>query len=693
MTRRLRVTVVNAHAVLGGAESWLLRLLDATARLDVDALVLQDGPLVGEFSARGIPVAVHEVGRQPWSLALPIVQVARRLARSDADVVLANGVKAAIVAAPAARLAGVPVVWAKHDHMYDRRVARPLARVVDGLVGAVEELLEPCGRADAVVIPPPRPDVSPASREEARLFWGFDPADERPVLGMVGRLIAYKGVDDAIAALATRSARSWRLVVVGDDDPSAVGERSRLEALAASMGVADRVEFRGSVPKASHWLAGFDALAVLTKPVPGAVRMPDKEGFGTSAFEAMVAGVPVIGVEGGAVVRRLDGGRAGIGVPAGSSAAVAAALSTMADAGVREAMGSAARALVADHPDTVECAQRLASVLSVVAHRPGAGVQGGPAVSVITTVKNEGEGIDRLLSLVTPQLREGDEVVVCDGGSDDDTVARAEAWAGVRVLSAPGAGISEGRNLAIAAASNEWIASTDAGCDPDEGWLDGLRAGAAEGPALVTGLYDVAARGALESAFALACYPAVEEARRAGVWTRFYGALLGRNWDPSLPTGRSSAFTKAAWASVDGFPESLATAEDVLFGRAIVDGGGRAVLTADAVVTWGQRPGLRATARMYRGYGVGDGESGHPLLVTRNLVRMLAYVVGPLLFLRGWRRSVSAAAAVYLSVPVMRARRRRAGWRTWALLPFALAVKDVAKAWGCISGLLRRFRP
>jgi hypothetical protein len=84
------------------------------------------------------------------------------------------------------------------------------------------------------------------------------------------------------------------------------------------------------------------------------------------------------------------------------------------------------------------------------------------------------------------------------------------------------------------------------------------------------------------------------------------------------------------------------------------------------------------------------------LLVGRNLVRFLAYVVGPVLFLRGRRAvraSVAGAAAVYLSVPAMRARRRRAGWRTWVLLPFALAVKDVAKAVGCISGLLRRFRP
>jgi hypothetical protein len=153
------------------------------------------------------------------------------------------------------------------------------------------------------------------------------------------------------------------------------------------------------------------------------------------------------------------------------------------------------------------------------------------------------------------------------------------------------------------------------------------------------------------------------------------------------------AFTKDGWRKAGGFPEDLATAEDVTFGQSIVAAGGRAVLAADAMVTWGQRPGLRATARMYRNYGVGDGLSRHPLLVGRNLARMAAYVVGPVLWWRGRRGGrtlVAAGAAVYLSVPAMRARRRRAGLQTWLLLPVALAVKDLTKAWGCICGLVGR---
>jgi hypothetical protein len=137
----------------------------------------------------------------------------------------------------------------------------------------------------------------------------------------------------------------------------------------------------------------------------------------------------------------------------------------------------------------------------------------------------------------------------------------------------------------------------------------------------------------------------------------------------------------------------LATAEDVTFGQAIVGHGGRAVLASDAVVTWHQRAGVGATVRMYRAYGRGDGLSGHPLLIGRNVVRSAAYGLGAWALLRGGRAERAAAvagAAVYLSMPIARARRRRAGAAAWALLPAASAMKDLPKAWGCIEGVLRR---
>ena len=366
---RLRVLVVQAFGENGGSESWLLRLLDATDALDVQVVLLKDGPLREQLTDRGIPVDVWPVGRQPYDLVAPVVRLARRLRRDRPDVVLGNVLKAQLVAGPAGRLAGVPTVWAKHDHTYDRWLARPVARISDRVVAAVEELAEAARRDDAVIIPPPRPDQEPASREQARAHLaGLGlPLGERPVLVMAGRLVPFKGVDDALTALARPEASPWELVVLGADDYAAPGETARLRALADALGIADRVRFFGHLPGASHWLAAFDALAVLTRPAGR--RDPGKEGFGTSAFEAMLAGVPVVAVDGGAVVRRLDG-RAGIGVPPADPAAVARALGVLAEPAARAAAGAAARELVADAPDAATCAALLVEVLNDAARAP-----------------------------------------------------------------------------------------------------------------------------------------------------------------------------------------------------------------------------------------------------------------------------------------------------------------------------------
>jgi glycosyltransferase involved in cell wall biosynthesis len=367
----LRVLVVQPYAERGGSEAWLLRLIDALEEpLDLSVLLLKDGPMRGELESRGIPVALREVGPNPHNWLLPIGWLARELRRDPPDVVLANVIKAQVVAGPAARIAGVPVVWAKHDHGYDRVLAVPLGRVANTVIGAVEELAAPTRRADAVIIPPPLPDDPPAGRDEARAAMrslGVVLDDSRPSLVMAGRLVPFKGVDDAIQALALPESGDWTLVVAGEDDHSAPGETERLRGIARDLGVSDRVVFAGHVPRVSHWLAAFDALAVLTRP--GARRAPKSEGFGTSAFEAQLAGLPVIATGTGAVVRRLDGDRAGAAVPTGDPAAVARALGRFADPAERSRAGEAAREIVAGHPTAAEAARLLVQTLRETAGR------------------------------------------------------------------------------------------------------------------------------------------------------------------------------------------------------------------------------------------------------------------------------------------------------------------------------------
>jgi hypothetical protein len=512
----------------------------------------------------------------------------------------------------------------------------------------------------------------------------------------VTRLVPYKGVDDAIAALGHAPAAGWRLAVVGEDDGSAPGERRRLETLAANLGVADRVHFLGRVPDAAHWLAAFDAVAVLTKSL--GPRDPGKEGFGTAAFEAMVAGVPVIGVSGGAVTRRLEG-VAGVEVPPGDPTAVALALAALRDPAVRTAAGEAARSLVREHPDAATVADRLASVLSEVAGRPGAGLRAIDPVSVVVPVYNEGAGVDRIVGQLLDQLTPGDEIVVVDDGSRDDTGERAERLArahpdDVRVLRRDSnGGVGAARNSGVAAARHDVIAFTDAGCELGAMWLAALRQGFADQPTpdFVAGVYHASAHQVLDTAMAVACYPDADEMRRPDWLVRTYGRVFGRVFTPDRPAGRSLAFTRAAYERVGGFREDMAATEDVEFSTAVARRGGRCVLAVDADLEWAQDD-LRRTIRMYRKYGRGDARAEDRAVIVRDVIRVAAYAAAPLAITRGGRRArlaVAAGAVAYLSLPWRRAARRDRPLAVAAAVPVAVAAKDLAKLTGFVEELIR----
>lgn len=111
--------------------------------------------------------------------------------------------------------------------------------------------------------------------------------DERPTLVTVGHLVARKRHGDVIRALAVLADGhpDLRYVIVGDGP-----EREALRELAASLGVADRVELRGALPNE-------DAVRVARAADLFVLPSVD-EAFGVAYVEAMAGGVPAIGSTG-----------------------------------------------------------------------------------------------------------------------------------------------------------------------------------------------------------------------------------------------------------------------------------------------------------------------------------------------------------------------------------------------------------
>jgi len=310
-------------------------------------------------------------------------------------------------------------------------------------------------------------------------------------------------------------------------------------------------------------------------------------------------------------------------------------------------------------------------------------------VSVILTVLNEGEAARAVLDSLCKQTLRPDEVVIADGGSRDQTVAvlrEYEVKLPLKIVSAPGSSIAQGRNAAIRAASGDILGVTDAGvrCRPD--WLERLTApfGAPEVMA-VAGFFCSAPQTVLETAMGSTVLP---EARDVNPATY-------------LPSSRSVAFRRAAWEAAGGYPEWLDYSEDVIFDLALRRKFGPFVFVPQALVDFRPRGSLRALARQYYQYARGDGKAN--LFPRQHAIRYLTYlVVAPLLVFTAvtvspwlWLAGLAAGLS-YLRLPLRRLWPRLASMtlreRVTALayLPLIRLTGDVAKMVGYPLGVAWR---
>ncbi len=114
-----------------------------------------------------------------------------------------------------------------------------------------------------------------------------------------------------------------------------------------------------------------------------------------------------------------------------------------------------------------------------------------PHLSVIVPVRDGGEEFDRCLSALEATLGAGNELIVVDDGSLDDSAAKAEA-AGARLLRTSGAsGPGAARNLGAGSARGEWLLFVDADCEVTPGTLAVAAGAARRGDAdAIFGSYD-----------------------------------------------------------------------------------------------------------------------------------------------------------------------------------------------------------
>lgn len=183
--------------------------------------------------------------------------------------------------------------------------------------------------------------VPGADRAAARAELGIPP--DVPVVTTVARVYPDKGHADVVRALAAISPEvgDFRYLVVGADDLVAteggVSWTAHLKALAAELGIADKLVFSGYRGDVERMLAASDVYALASK----------SEAMPLGCLEAGAMGLPVVGNDTTGIAEAVEHDVTGLLSPCGDGEALARNLQAMlSDPARRRQLGAAARARV-----------------------------------------------------------------------------------------------------------------------------------------------------------------------------------------------------------------------------------------------------------------------------------------------------------------------------------------------------------
>jgi glycosyltransferase involved in cell wall biosynthesis len=327
-------------------------------------------------------VDVSSLGRELAPLAdlASLHQLVRLMGGERPAIVHTHTSKAGFVGRLAARIARVPgVIHQPHGHIFygyygagrtalfvglERLAAKWTDRIITLTErGTEEHLARGIGRRAQYVsvpsgVPTERLRASAPPRAEARRHLGLD--QSAFVIMGLGRLIRIKGFDLAVRALPRISGAipTARLLLVGDGP-----ERPALEALAASLRVADRLRMTGETTDVASHLAAADAVVVPSR----------NEGMGRVLVEAMALGRPVVATAVGGIPAVIaDAGCGRLIAPDNPEALADALVELGRDAGLRRKLGEAGRQR-AEAFSTAVADEKLVSLYATLAREKGLG--------------------------------------------------------------------------------------------------------------------------------------------------------------------------------------------------------------------------------------------------------------------------------------------------------------------------------
>lgn len=326
--------MVVCHVAVGdlwaGAEVQLKVLLSqlvARPEFKLSVVLFNAGRLEKEIKGLGIPVRVLPEAR--WGGLRILSELIREFRRSGVQLVHTHKYKDTILAAPAAKLCGIPhVVRTVHGlsepfhgwqalkmNLYESIERSVHRHCVDAIIGVSSQIeakyrteghrsLVTCIRNGIEI------DAEPIQIDRARLRQdlGIDP--ETCLIGTIGRLTPVKGIPYLLqaASLLYRQGVRVKVLLVGDG-----AIRAELHAQARDLGIGENVVFLGHREDTRELMKAVDIFALPSL----------SEGIPMALLEAMAASCAIVASRVGGVPEVIEDGVEGILVEPKAANAIA----------------------------------------------------------------------------------------------------------------------------------------------------------------------------------------------------------------------------------------------------------------------------------------------------------------------------------------------------------------------------------
>ena len=290
----------------GGAKTHVLSLLQTLSRtIDVTMVCFIEGPFAQEARELGIPTEVYP----GWNLPRILRLLKKKIRQEGYDLIHCHGARGNLMGVLLRRSTGLPVVTTVHSDYRLDYLGRPFSRISYGTINTLalrlvdyrigvsdamvdlliargfnpDKLFPLYNGIDFTLHPPAMP------RLEYLRSLGLQADEDTVAVGIAARLNPVKDIATLIRgfARAHRACPNLRLLIAGDGE-----ERTRLEALARELGVAQEVAFAGWISDTNTFYQSIDinTLTSLSETFPYALTEGARASLPT--VSSRVGGVP-----------------------------------------------------------------------------------------------------------------------------------------------------------------------------------------------------------------------------------------------------------------------------------------------------------------------------------------------------------------------------------------------------------------